>query len=104
MSANNEEINSLIESRYKHGFVTDIESDSLPPGLNEDVIRAISARKNEPKFIERVNFRQMARKKPRFATILHFALKSIKHLLARTKWIRKNNFRPRLFLTRVRPR
>lgn len=51
MSANKEEINSLIESRYKHGFVTDIESDSLPPGLNEDVIRAISARKNEPKFM-----------------------------------------------------
>jgi Fe-S cluster assembly protein SufB len=51
MSTNKEEINSLIESRYKHGFVTDIESDSLPPGLNEDVIRAISARKNEPKFM-----------------------------------------------------
>jgi len=51
MSANKEEINSLIESRYKHGFVTDIESDSLPPGLNEGVIRAISARKNEPKFM-----------------------------------------------------
>lgn len=51
MSANKEEINSLIESRYKHGFVTDIESDSLPPGLNEDVIKAISARKNEPKFM-----------------------------------------------------
>ena len=53
MSANKKEINSLIESRYKHGFVTDIESDSLPPGLNEDVIRAISARKNEPKFIKK---------------------------------------------------
>jgi len=51
MSTNKEEINSLIESRYKHGFVTDIESDSLPPGLNEDVIRAISARKNEPQFM-----------------------------------------------------
>jgi Fe-S cluster assembly protein SufB len=37
-----------INRRYTAGFVTDIESDSLPPGLNEDVVRAISARKNEP--------------------------------------------------------
>ena len=46
MSANKDEINSLVESRYKHGFITDIESESLPPGINEDVIRAISAKKN----------------------------------------------------------
>ena len=51
MSANKDEINSLVESRYKHGFITDIESESLPPGINEDVIRAISAKKNEPKFM-----------------------------------------------------
>jgi Fe-S cluster assembly protein SufB len=37
-----------INRRYSAGFVTDIESDSLPPGLNEDIVRAISARKNEP--------------------------------------------------------
>ncbi len=36
---------------YKYGFVTDIEMDSLPPGLNEDVIRAISAKKNEPQWM-----------------------------------------------------
>ena len=36
---------------YKWGFVTDIESDTLPPGLNEDVIRAISAKKNEPDWL-----------------------------------------------------
>ena len=36
---------------YKYGFVTDIESDSLPPGLNEDVVRAISARKQEPAWL-----------------------------------------------------
>ncbi len=39
------------QSEYKYGFVTDIESDSLPPGLNEDVVRAISAKKNEPEFM-----------------------------------------------------
>ena len=43
-----ENIESLVNQRYKHGFVTDIETDALPPGLDEDVIRTISARKNEP--------------------------------------------------------
>jgi Fe-S cluster assembly protein SufB len=37
-----------INRRYSAGFVTDIESESLPPGLGEDVVRAISARKQEP--------------------------------------------------------
>ncbi len=36
---------------YKYGFVTDIEADSVPPGLNEDVIRLISAKKREPQFM-----------------------------------------------------
>jgi Fe-S cluster assembly protein SufB len=44
-------IDSLISREYQHGFVTDIEADTLPPGLNEDVVRAISARKSEPAFM-----------------------------------------------------
>ncbi len=36
---------------YRHGFITDIESDSLPPGLDEDIVRAISRRKREPEFL-----------------------------------------------------
>src|SRR5579872_6054620 len=40
-----------IGREYQAGFVTDIESDSLPPGLNENVIRCISAKKNEPAFM-----------------------------------------------------
>ncbi len=36
-------IEKVIEQDYKYGFVTDIEQDTLPPGLNEDVIRTISA-------------------------------------------------------------
>src|SRR4029453_12798322 len=39
------------KNEYKYGFVTDIESDSIPAGLNEDVIRLISAKKNEPEFM-----------------------------------------------------
>ena len=47
------EASRLVEEReeYKWGFVTDIESDVVPPGLNEDVIRLISAKKNEPEFL-----------------------------------------------------
>ncbi len=40
-----------LERPYRHGFVTDVESDSLPPGLDEDTIRAISLRKREPEFL-----------------------------------------------------
>ncbi len=47
----NAEINKLLESGYEAGFVTDIESDTLPPGLNEEVIRTISKRKNEPEWL-----------------------------------------------------
>jgi Fe-S cluster assembly protein SufB len=38
-------------SEYKYGFVTDVETESLPKGLNEDIIRAISAKKGEPDFL-----------------------------------------------------
>ena len=41
----------LFEKKYQYGFTSDIESDSFLPGLNEDVIKALSARKNEPKFM-----------------------------------------------------
>ena len=51
MSGKTSTIDKLVEQKYKHGFVTDIESDTLPPGLSEDVIRAISARKNEPEWL-----------------------------------------------------
>ena len=39
-----EQIDELIKQDYEAGFVTDIESETLPPGLNEEVIRFISAR------------------------------------------------------------
>jgi Fe-S cluster assembly protein SufB len=44
-------VESLVGREYQYGFVTDIEADALPPGLNEDVIRLISAKKNEPAFM-----------------------------------------------------
>ncbi len=48
MGTNRQAVDELIGAGYEHGFVTDIESDTLPPGLDENVVRAISARKREP--------------------------------------------------------
>ena len=42
---------NLTEKDYKYGFVTDIEADALPPGLNEEIIKEISKRKNEPSWL-----------------------------------------------------
>ncbi|MGH1541344.1 MAG: Fe-S cluster assembly protein SufB [Arenicella sp.] len=47
----NPELDKLVGREYKEGFITDIESDTFPPGLNEDVVRAISAKKGEPEFM-----------------------------------------------------
>src|SRR5690242_5667621 len=41
-------IQRTVQSEYKYGFVTEIEADEAPKGLNEDIIRFISAKKNEP--------------------------------------------------------
>jgi Fe-S cluster assembly protein SufB len=44
-------VQSLVNQPYKYGFITQIETDSIPAGLNEDVIRLISTKKNEPEFM-----------------------------------------------------
>ncbi len=44
-------IESLASREYKHGFVTDVEADTIPPGLSEDVVRVISAKKKEPQWM-----------------------------------------------------
>jgi Fe-S cluster assembly protein SufB len=51
MSANTPDLEALVGQKYRHGFVTDIESDTVPPGLDEDVIRLISRKKGEPAFL-----------------------------------------------------
>ncbi len=47
----NKDLKELVKREYKEGFVTDIESDTFEPGLDEDVIRRISAKKDEPEFM-----------------------------------------------------
>ena len=44
-------VESLVNKEYRYGFVTDIESDDAPFGLNEDIVRLISAKKNEPEWL-----------------------------------------------------
>ncbi len=51
MSTATETIESLVRKEYKYGFYTDVETDSAPPGLSEDIVRLISAKKNEPAFM-----------------------------------------------------
>ncbi|MBS0571607.1 MAG: Fe-S cluster assembly protein SufB [Proteobacteria bacterium] len=51
MAVERREIESALNRRYDAGFVTDIESESLPPGLDEDTVRAISVRKEEPEWM-----------------------------------------------------
>ena len=46
-----ETIRSLSQEGYKYGFVTDIEADTAPPGLSEDTVRFISAKKEEPEWL-----------------------------------------------------
>ena len=46
-----EQVSALSSDKYKYGFVTDIESDLAPKGLNEDIVRFISAKKDAPDWL-----------------------------------------------------
>src|SRR5207237_527547 len=62
-----ETIEQLANQEYKYGFVTDIEADVAPPGISEDIIRLISAKKDEPEWM------------------LEWRLKSYRHWLTMTE-------------------
>jgi Fe-S cluster assembly protein SufB len=51
MKTKTESVHDLANREYKYGFVTEIEADSAPPGLNEEVVRLISSKKNEPEWL-----------------------------------------------------
>ena len=71
----NAEVDALVRREYQHGFVTDLESDTVPPGLDEDVVRLISRKKGEPEFL--VEWRLKAYRhwltmtEPRWANVVH---------------------------------
>ena len=51
MATSPQDVNEFVGKEYEHGFVTDVESDTVPPGLDEDVVRLISKKKKEPQFL-----------------------------------------------------
>src|SRR6186713_2487953 len=51
MSKDNQVLEALTSKEYEHGWTTNIETDSAPKGLNEDIIRFISSKKNEPAWL-----------------------------------------------------
>ena len=51
MSTSTDAIEQLATREYQHGFVTDVEQEIIPRGLSEDVVRLISSKKNEPKWL-----------------------------------------------------
>ncbi|HEX2667651.1 MAG TPA: Fe-S cluster assembly protein SufB [Gammaproteobacteria bacterium] len=75
MATDNKDVDSLLRGEYRHGFVTDIESDTVPPGLDEDVIRLISRKKQEPVFMLEWRLKAyrhwLTMKEPRWAHVKH---------------------------------
>ncbi len=73
MSTTSPEIHSLIAQKYDAGFVTDIEQEQLPPGLSEDTVRFISAKKGEPEWLLTWRLKAFARwqqmKEPEWAHV-----------------------------------
>src|SRR5512137_149511 len=51
MSTATETIEGIVKQEYRYGFITDIEADAAPPGLNENIIQLISTKKNEPEWL-----------------------------------------------------
>jgi Fe-S cluster assembly protein SufB len=73
MSAQDQHLENVLARGYQHGFVTDIESDTVPPGLDEETIRFISAKKKEPQFLLDWRLRALERwftmKEPHWAKV-----------------------------------
>ena len=51
MSTSTDTVEQLANTEYKYGFVTDVEAEQIPRGLNEDIVRIISTKKNEPEWL-----------------------------------------------------
>ena len=75
MDTPNAEVDALVRREYQHGFVTDLESDTVPPGLDEDVVRLISRKKNEPDFLVEWRLKAyrhwLSMSEPRWANVTH---------------------------------
>jgi Fe-S cluster assembly protein SufB len=91
----NEVLEEKISTEYKYGFVTDIDADNAPKGLNEDIIRFISAKKNEPEWMlayrlkafrhwltmDEPDWAHVSYKKPDFQDIIYYSAPKPKKVL-----------------------
>ena len=91
----NEAIEEKISTEYKYGFVTDIDADNAPKGLNEDIIRFISAKKEEPEWMlvyrleafrhwltmEEPDWAHVSYQKPDFQDIIYYSAPKPKKVL-----------------------
>ncbi len=80
-------LNEVTSTEYKYGFTTDIESDTIPKGLSEEVVRIISAKKNEPEWMleyrlnaykawlemEEPNWANVSYKKPNYQDVIYYS-------------------------------
>ncbi|HEV7617979.1 MAG TPA: Fe-S cluster assembly protein SufB, partial [Burkholderiaceae bacterium] len=68
-------LENLVNKPYQHGFITDIETDAVPKGLSEEVIRTISAKKHEPEFMLEWRLKAyrhfLTMTEPQWATVKH---------------------------------
>ncbi|MCZ6691893.1 MAG: Fe-S cluster assembly protein SufB [Planctomycetota bacterium] len=75
MSPSSKHLEEITQREYPYGFVTDIEADSAPPGLNEDIIRLISSKKEEPEFMLEWRLKAyrhwLTMKEPQWANVHH---------------------------------
>jgi Fe-S cluster assembly protein SufB len=75
MSSSQKAVTDLIGTGYQHGFFTDIEADTVAPGLNEETIRLISARKQEPPWLLEARLKAyhhwLTLTEPQWATVTH---------------------------------
>jgi Fe-S cluster assembly protein SufB len=73
MATQDQNLENVLARGYQHGFITDIESDTVPPGLDEETIRFISAKKKEPQFLLDWRLRALERwftmKEPHWAKV-----------------------------------
>ena len=75
----NQELQKRMNQEYKYGFVTDVETDSVAPGLSEDVVRLISRKKEEPEWLLDFRLKALHRfeqmleheQEPEWATVDH---------------------------------
>ncbi|HEX8987292.1 MAG TPA: Fe-S cluster assembly protein SufB [Rhodocyclaceae bacterium] len=75
MASETAELERLIDRGYRQGFYTPVEADTVPRGLNEDTIRLISAKKNEPEFMREWRLKAyrhwLTLSEPRWSTVVH---------------------------------